>query len=116
MELARRHFIGEDEIKRMPVVALEDTGSYMHCINEEIQSKMKFSVLEKRPFKMPNGEIEEFAIASFIKLILNDSEIYTDAIILKGNSPVSLGKFTLNKLDKSKTFSSSHHFFQRKIM
>lgn len=102
--------------KGVNVDFFENSNINFMCINEEIQSKMKFPVFEKRPFKMPNGEIEEFAIASCIKLILNDSEIYTDAIILKGNSPVSIGKFTLDKLDKNKTFSNSHHFIQRKIM
>jgi hypothetical protein len=34
--LARRHFIGEDEIKSMNVNMLVDTGSIYMCINENI--------------------------------------------------------------------------------
>lgn len=34
--LARKYFIGADEIKRMSVTALVDTASYMLCINESI--------------------------------------------------------------------------------
>ncbi|HEY8782625.1 MAG TPA: hypothetical protein VIM16_13455 [Mucilaginibacter sp.] len=37
MVLARRNIIGEDEVKRMPVNMLVDTGSVYMCINESIQ-------------------------------------------------------------------------------
>lgn len=40
--LARRHVIGEEEVKRMPIKALADTGSYMLAINESIQEQLQF--------------------------------------------------------------------------
>ncbi len=35
--LAKRNFIGEEEVKRMMISALVDTGIYYLCINETIQ-------------------------------------------------------------------------------
>ena len=46
--LARRHMIGEEEIKRMVVNMLVDTGSVMLAINESIQEQLQFPVVEKR--------------------------------------------------------------------
>ena len=43
--LARRNYIGEDEIKRMYVNMLVDTGSVYMCINENIQEQLKLPVL-----------------------------------------------------------------------
>ena len=40
LTLSRWFIIGEDEIKRMSVSALVDTGSYMLCINENIQEQL----------------------------------------------------------------------------
>ena len=38
LEDARRHIIGEDEIRRMLVRMMVDSGAWMLCINENIQS------------------------------------------------------------------------------
>ena len=43
--LAKRHIIGEEEIKRIHLTALVDTGSYMLCINEIIQEQMQLTVM-----------------------------------------------------------------------
>jgi hypothetical protein len=52
--LARRHVIGEDEIKKMRVTALVDTGSYMLAINESIQEQMQLPVQEQRKAQLAN--------------------------------------------------------------
>jgi hypothetical protein len=57
--LARRHYIGEEEIRSIRVTGLVDRGSYMLCINESIQSQMQFPVMERRTGQMANGEIIE---------------------------------------------------------
>jgi predicted aspartyl protease len=57
--LARRHFIGEDEIKRMPVNMLVDTGSVYMCINESIQEQLQLPVLEQRMGQLANAHIVE---------------------------------------------------------
>ena len=46
--LARRNYIGEDEIKSIRVNMLVDTGSVYMCINESIQEQLQLPVLEKR--------------------------------------------------------------------
>jgi hypothetical protein len=47
LALARRHIIGEDEVKRMRVNALVDTGSYRLSINENSQEQLQLPVVEK---------------------------------------------------------------------
>ena len=48
LALARRHVIGEEEIKRIHVNILVDTGSYMLAINENIKEQLQLPVVEKR--------------------------------------------------------------------
>ncbi len=40
LALARRHVVGEDEIKRMTVSMLVDTGSVYMCINQSVQEQL----------------------------------------------------------------------------
>jgi len=45
--LAKRHMIGDEEVKRMHVNMLVDTGSLYMCINETVQQQLQLSVVEK---------------------------------------------------------------------
>lgn len=41
LEMVRRKLMDKDEVKRMRVNALLDTGSIMLCINENIQEQLQ---------------------------------------------------------------------------
>lgn len=99
MELARRHYIGEDEIKKMPVVALVDTGSYMLCINESIQSQLQFPIMEKRTGQLANGEIVEYDVVGQVELRFKNRRTQCNAMILPGDSEVFLGAIPLEDMD-----------------
>ena len=55
-----KHIIGEEEIKRMHVTALVDTGSYMLAINQNIQEQLDLPVVEKRKAQMADGIFAKF--------------------------------------------------------
>ena len=59
LENARLNIIGEEEVKRMHVNALVDTGALMLCINEKIQEQLQFPVDEKRKADTADGRIVE---------------------------------------------------------
>ena len=44
--LVRRNFMGEEEVKRIHLNVLVDTGSYMLCINECIQEQLQLPVVD----------------------------------------------------------------------
>ena len=62
LALAKRKIIGEDEVKRMRVTMLVDTGAYNLCINETIQEQLSLPFIEKRKAQMANGQIVAFEI------------------------------------------------------
>lgn len=49
---ARRHIIGEDEVKSLRLIVLADSGAYMMAINETIQSQLLLPFIEKRKVLM----------------------------------------------------------------
>ena len=48
MELAKRHYIGVEEIRETSISMMVDSGAYEMAINEHIQEQMGFSFIEKR--------------------------------------------------------------------
>ena len=54
MEMARRYMIGEEDVKRMNVNILVDTGAYNLCINESIQEQLDLPFIEKRKAQLAN--------------------------------------------------------------
>lgn len=97
--LARRHFIGEEEIKRMWVISLVDTGSYMLCINESIQEQLQFPIVEKRKGQMADGTIQEFDVVTGVELKFKNRRTSCSAMVLPGDSEVLLGAIPLEDMD-----------------
>lgn len=99
LALVRRNMMGADEVRRMHVAALVDTGSYMLCINEEIQEQMQFPVVEKRKGQLTNGEIAEFDVVSSVEVRFKNRRTMCNAMILPADSEVLLGAIPLEDMD-----------------
>jgi clan AA aspartic protease len=99
IEMARRHIIGEDEIKRMRINALVDTGSYMLCINESIQQQLQFPVVEKRKAQLANYEIVECDVVSMVELKFKNRRTMCNAMVLPGESEPLLGAIQMEDMD-----------------
>lgn len=97
--LARRHIIGQDEIKRINVNMLVDSGAINMCINEHIQSYMKFPFHERRRFTVATGEVKELDVVSNVEVRFKNRTTECRAIILPGDSEMLLGAIPLEDLD-----------------
>ncbi len=99
LTLARRNIIGADEIRRIAVNALVDTGSYMLCINESIQEQMKFPVAERRSGQLANGSIVEYDVVSHVELKFKNRRTMCNAMVLPGDNEVLMGAIPLEDMD-----------------
>ena len=97
--LARRHIIGEDEIRRMPVNMLVDTGTYMLAINESIQEQLQIPVVEKRKAELANGHIVEYDVVSPVEILFKNRRCNCSAMVLPGSSEPLLGAIPLEDMD-----------------
>ena len=97
--LARRSLIGEDEIKRMPVNMLVDTGSVYMCINESIQEQLDLPILEQRKGQLANGHIVEYNVVGPIEVRFKNRRCSIDAMVLRGDSEPLLGAIPLEDMD-----------------
>lgn len=62
LENARRNMIGEEEVKRMTINMLADSGAYMMGINETIQEQLDLPFIEKRKAVLADGSVQEYDV------------------------------------------------------
>lgn len=99
LALSRRNIIGEEEIKRMRVTALVDTGSYMLCINENIQEQLQLPIVEQRKAQMADGSIVECDVVAPVELRFKNRETTCRAMVLPADSEPLLGAIPLEDMD-----------------
>lgn len=99
IEMARRHIIGEEEIKSFPLNILVDTGAYNLCINEAVQSQLELPFVEKRKGQLANGSIEDYDMVGPVVLKFKNRQTVCNALVLKGNNEPLLGAIPLEDLD-----------------
>lgn len=99
LELSKRNIIGEEEVKRMYITALVDTGSYMLAINENIQEQLQLRVVETKKAQMADGSIIECDVVAPVELHFKNRRCSCSAIVLPGDSEVLLGAIPLEEMD-----------------
>ena len=99
IEMARRYIISDDEIKRIHVNILVDTGSYNLCINETIQSQLNLPFLEKRKGQLAHGSIHEYDLVGPIVLKFKNRQTVCNALVLSGDNEPLLGAIPLEDMD-----------------
>jgi clan AA aspartic protease len=99
LAMARRHIIGEEEIKRMTVNMLVDTGSVYMCINETVQEQLQLSVVEKRKGQLADGSVVEYDVVGPIEVRFKNRRCVVDAMVIPGDNELLLGAIPLEDMD-----------------
>lgn len=99
LALARRNIIGDEEVKRMPVNMLVDTGAYNLCINETIQEQLGLPFIEKRKAQLANGHVEEYDIVGPVVVKFKNRRTVCNAMVLQGDNEPLLGAIPLEDMD-----------------
>ncbi|WP_301921392.1 retroviral-like aspartic protease family protein [Ferruginibacter sp.] len=97
--LASRFIIGEEEVKRMFVKMLVDSGAYNLCINENIQQQLQLPFVEKRKAQLANGHIEEYDVVGPIQIRFKKRKTVCNAMVLSGDNEPLLGVIPLEDMD-----------------
>ncbi len=99
LTLVRRNIIGEDEIKKMFITMLVDSGSYNLCINEVIQEQLKFPVVDKRSAETADGRIIECDVVGNVEVRFKNRSTSCRAMVLPGNCEPLLGAIPMEDMD-----------------
>ncbi|HLO54383.1 MAG TPA: clan AA aspartic protease [Saprospiraceae bacterium] len=99
LEMVRRNLLDQDEVKRMTVTMLVDTGAYNLCINEEIQEQLQLPVVEKRKGMLADGSIREYDVVDNVQLRFKNRATTCRAMVFPGSSEPLLGAIPLEDMD-----------------
>lgn len=97
--MSKRSIIGIDEIKRLNVNMLVDTGSEYMCINETIQQQLDLPFLEKRKGVLADGSVVEYDVVGPIEVRFENRRCSVDAMVIPGNNEPLLGAIPMEDMD-----------------
>ncbi len=97
--LARKNYIDQDEIKKIRLNMLVDTGAYNLCINEEIQAQLQLPFIEKRSAYTADNRLIEMDVVGPVFVKFKNRTTSCLAMVLPGNSEPLLGAIPLEDMD-----------------
>jgi clan AA aspartic protease len=97
--LARRNIISEEEVRRIRLNMLADSGAYMMAINENIQAQLELPFIEKRKAVMADGSVQEFKVVGPVMVKFANRTGVCNAYVLDGNNEPLLGAIPMEELD-----------------
>ena len=96
---AKRSIIGEEEVKRMNVNILVDSGAYMMVINDTIQAQLDLPFVENRKAQMASGEVVEYKVVGPLMIKFANRTATCNAFVLPGDSEPLLGAIPMEEMD-----------------
>ena len=99
LAMVRRKLMDNDEVKRMRVNMLVDTGSVYMCINENIQEQLQLTVHEQRKGQLANGHIVEYDVVGPVEVRFKNRRCTVNAMVLPGENEPLLGAIPLEDMD-----------------
>ncbi len=96
---AKRNIIGKEEVKRMHLNLLVDSGAYMMAINETIQAQLDLPFIERRKAQMASGEVVEYDVVGPLMVKFANRTATCSAFVLPGDSEPLLGAIPMEEMD-----------------
>ncbi|HRH59127.1 MAG TPA: hypothetical protein PL045_01045 [Chitinophagaceae bacterium] len=97
--LAKWNQLDKDEVKRMQVDMLVNSGAYMLCINENIQAQLQLPFVEKRKAVLANGSIEEYDVVGPVIVKFKNRTATCNAFVLRADAKPLLGVIPMEEMD-----------------
>jgi clan AA aspartic protease len=99
LAMVRRNQLDKDEVKRMVVNMLVDSGAYMMAINESIQQQLQLPFKELRKSVMADGSIVEHEVVGPIEVKFKNRTATCNALVLPGDTEPLLGAIPMEEMD-----------------
>ena len=113
----------EDAVRRMNITALVDTGAYMLCTNEEIQSQLGLRHMSYENLELADGSIIKAEVVGPVVINFKNRNTACRAIVLPGKSEPLLGVIPMEDMDvvlvplkQTIDINPEHPFMAQKIL
>ena len=99
LAMVRRYKIGEDEVRRIRLNMLADSGAYMMAVNETIQEQLDLPLLEQRKAQMADGSVVEYDVVGPVLVKFKNRTATCNAFVLPGDTEPLLGAIPMEEMD-----------------
>jgi len=96
---AKKGFLKPENVKKLTVRLLVDSGAYMLFINEEIRAQLDLDIIDRYPAQMADGSVVEMDVAGPLQIRFENRKPNLDALVLPGNAEPLLGAIPMESLD-----------------
>ena len=97
--LAKGNHIGEEEVRRIEVKALVDTGAMHLTINETLRDYLGLVIEERRKGRLADGTVLDLELTGPVKVYFKNRTALVRAMVMPGDEEVLLGAIALEDLD-----------------
>lgn len=97
--MAQRCIIGEEEVRSIRVRMLVDSGAWMMCINENIQSVLQLPFIEQRTYQMANGDDATHDVVGPVSVKFANRRALCSALVLPWDTEPLLGAILMEEMD-----------------
>jgi clan AA aspartic protease len=99
LALRRRGFLSEENIKRLRVTALVDSGAHTLVVNDHIKQQLDLPVLEERTVRFADESEVRAQIVGPVEIRFENRRTTVEAILLPGNVEPLLGVIPMEGMD-----------------
>ncbi|WP_395649114.1 clan AA aspartic protease [Planktothrix agardhii] len=97
--LAQKGYILPENVKKITVKALVDSGAYMLAINESIKLQLDLPKLEEQIAELADGSKLKLEIVGPVEVRFENRSTTCRAMVLPGDTEVLLGAIPLEDMD-----------------
>ncbi|MBI2477618.1 MAG: aspartyl protease family protein [Planctomycetia bacterium] len=91
--------LAEDQVRRMPVHILVDSGAATLVINDNIRTQLGLKTKEKRTRQLADESIVQLDVVGPIEIRFENRRSMLDAVVLPGNAEALLGAMPMQDMD-----------------
>ncbi len=99
LALVINNYLKAEDVRRMKVKAMVDSGAYMLAINERIKTQLGLTKVGERIAELANGSKEKMEIVGPVDIRFENRSSTVRAMVLPGNSEILLGAIPMEDMD-----------------
>lgn len=97
--LYQEGYITKEQIKKMTVTALVDSGAYMLAINENVKAQLDLRVIDSQIAELADGSKIKLDIVGPVEVRFENRSTTCRAMVLPGDAEILLGAIPMEDLD-----------------
>jgi clan AA aspartic protease len=97
--LAEEGYISEDQIRRMKVLALVDSGASMMAVTESISQLLALRKIREMQAELADGSVIQLDVVGPVEVRFQNRAVNVDAMVVPDNSDVLLGAIPMQGMD-----------------